>query len=56
MNTEKLTPFLIGPECTVADALRKLDGNGKGILFVTDADRTLKGVLTDGDKIGRAHV
>lgn len=49
MNTEKLTPFLIGPECTVADALRKLDGNGKGILFVTDADRTLKGVLTDGD-------
>lgn len=49
MNTERLTPFLIPPEGTVVDALQKLDGNGKGILFVTDADRMLAGVLTDGD-------
>lgn len=49
MRTEQLTPFLILPDCTVVDAMQKLDGNGKRILFVTDTQRKLMGVLTDGD-------
>ena len=49
MKTEKLTPFLISPDSTVAEALQRIDGNGKGILFVTNTYRKLLGVITDGD-------
>lgn len=49
MKTEKLIPFLISPDSTVADALQRIDGNGKGILFVADSCRKLLGVVTDGD-------
>jgi dTDP-glucose pyrophosphorylase len=49
MKTEELIAFLISPESTVVEALQKIDGNAKGILFVVDNDRILQGVLTDGD-------
>ena len=49
MKTEKLMEFLISPDSTVADALQRIDGNGKGILFVVNSYRKLLGVVTDGD-------
>lgn len=49
MKMEKLTSFLILPDNSVVDALQRLDNNGKRILFVTDHDRRLIGVVTDGD-------
>jgi dTDP-glucose pyrophosphorylase len=39
----------IGPAATVREAMQKIDGNQKGIVLVTDADRHLLGTLTDGD-------
>lgn len=49
MKTEELIPFLIVPESTVVEAMQKIDANTKGILFVTDSNRKLLGVITDGD-------
>lgn len=49
MKTEQLMTFLISPYATVVEALQKIDANAKGILFVTDANRHLQGVITDGD-------
>lgn len=49
MKTEQLIAFLISPTATVVDALQKIDANARGILFVTDEERKLIGVITDGD-------
>lgn len=49
MKTEKLTEYLISPNHIVVEAMRKIDENAKGILFVTDEQRKLAGVVTDGD-------
>ncbi len=49
MKAEQLWKYLIFPESTVVDAMQKIDANVKGILFVTDKDRRLQGVVTDGD-------
>ncbi|MBN1788103.1 MAG: aminotransferase class I/II-fold pyridoxal phosphate-dependent enzyme [Sedimentisphaerales bacterium] len=40
--------FLCKKDDALLDALRKINGNGKGVVFVTEADR-LCGILTDGD-------
>lgn len=49
MKEEQLSGFLIFPEDTVVEAMRKIDCNAGGILFVTDEQRVLLGVVTDGD-------
>lgn len=49
MKEEQLSGFLIFPEDTVVEAMRKIDRNAGGILFVTDEQRVLLGVVTDGD-------
>lgn len=49
MKTQQLMSFLISPDCTVVEALEKIDSNAKGILFVVNDGRKLVGVLTDGD-------
>lgn len=49
MNQERLQTFLVKEEYTVVDAMQKLDANTKGILFVVDEKRCLRGALTDGD-------
>lgn len=49
MKTEQLSTFLIFPESTVVEAMQKIDANAKGILFVTDKNQKLIGVITDGD-------
>lgn len=61
MKAEQLTPFLISPDSTVVEAMQKIDSNARGILFVVNQNRKLKGVLTDGDirrwliKTGELH-
>lgn len=49
MKTEQLVSFLITPQHTVVEAMQKIDSNAKGILFVTNENRKLSGVVTDGD-------
>lgn len=41
--------LLIGREKTIADAFKKLNANKAGVLFVTEADGRVVGVVTDGD-------
>lgn len=49
MQAEQLEAFLISRESTVVEAMRKIDSNARGILFVTKEGRRLAGVVTDGD-------
>lgn len=49
MKNEKIRSFLIEQNATVVDAMKKIDFNAKGILFVVDNDEHLMGVITDGD-------
>lgn len=43
-----LDDFIIHPTCRVIDAMKKIDQNGKGIVYICESER-LQGVLTDGD-------
>lgn len=49
MIQRNLDDFLTPPDITLVDAMRMIDSNGKGILFIIDSDRHLLGSLTDGD-------
>lgn len=44
----QITDFVIGPECSILEAMKKIDQNSKGIIYVYD-NSVLEGVLTDGD-------
>lgn len=44
----QLDDFLVAPECSILDAMKKIDQNGKGIVYVCDQGK-VKGALTDGD-------
>lgn len=46
MNKENL---LSGADVTIRDAIRKIDANTRGILFIIDESGKLIGVATDGD-------
>lgn len=43
------TDFTVSEKTSIVDALIKIDNNKQGFLVVTDADRCVLGVLTDGD-------
>jgi dTDP-glucose pyrophosphorylase len=43
------TKFLIGPERSIADAIKLIDANSAGIVLVVDAENHLIGTVTDGD-------
>jgi CBS-domain-containing membrane protein len=43
----KLEKLLVTESVTVKEALRQLEAGSKKILFVVDANRLLKGTLTD---------
>lgn len=49
MDNESIKLYIIEKEASVVEAMKKIDINTKGILFVTDAERHLLGVITDGD-------
>lgn len=44
-----LSKFLVEPEMSVREAMKKLDESHRKILFVIQDDHTLSGTLTDGD-------
>lgn len=44
----QLADYIIGTECTVVDALKQIDKNSKGIVYVCK-DKVLYGSVTDGD-------
>lgn len=49
MEMRELDKYLISPNSTVVEAMRKIDSNSKGILFVVNDINRLLGVVTDGD-------
>lgn len=49
MKYEQMKAFLIAQTQTVVEAMQKIDANARGILFVTDHEERLTGVVTDGD-------
>ena len=44
-----LGAYIAQPSIKLVEAMRKIDENAKGILFITDSERHLMGSLTDGD-------
>lgn len=48
-NSNDLSNFLGTKELSLAEALKKINGTGKGIIFIVDEDEKLCGSLTDGD-------
>jgi len=46
---EDLEKFIAGPDITLVEAMRRIDKNVRGILFIVDEQRRLIGSLTDGD-------
>lgn len=44
----QLNEFIVSSSCPVIDAMKKIDANGKGIIYVCESE-ILEGVLTDGD-------
>ena len=46
---ERVDSVVIGPSMPIIDAVRRLDAAGTGALLVCDHDRTLRGLVTDGD-------
>ena len=61
MDNQELLKFIGSDRLTVAEAMRKIDGNTCGILFLTDDAGRLTGCVTDGDirryvaRFGRVH-
>jgi dTDP-glucose pyrophosphorylase len=48
-RAERLTATVIAPGETIAEAIRRLDDAGTGVLLLCEPDGLLVGVLTDGD-------
>jgi len=49
MNTLPIKELLIKSEASLIEAMRAIDCNSQGIVFVVDGNSRLVGVLTDGD-------
>ena len=45
----ELSKLIVQPDATLADALRAIDANTRGIIFVVDPGGTVVGLATDGD-------
>ena len=49
MKKEELKQFMIMKDESIVEAMKKIDVNTKGILFVVNDKEQLLGVVTDGD-------
>ncbi len=49
MKTEDQLKYLAEGDCLLVEAMKIIDQNTKGIIFVVNQERSLLGVLTDGD-------
>ena len=45
----KLKQYIISKSCNIREAIKKIDVNGDGLIFVVDHSDKVIGVLTDGD-------
>lgn len=49
MNKEQMDKFIGYKSMSIVDAMKKIDVNTKGILFIIDDQQLLEGCITDGD-------
>ena len=49
MTKEELNNYIALEDCALVEAMKKIDINAKGVLFVVNENRELIGVVTDGD-------
>lgn len=49
MHKESIAKFISNQNITIVEAMKKIDSNAKGILFLEDENRCLVGCITDGD-------
>lgn len=49
MEKEELNKYIGNPGMSLVEAMKKIDGNGAGILYIVDGDGRLAGSLSDGD-------
>lgn len=49
MNSESLNKIIGNKELQLVDALKRIDENSMGTLFITDVDKRLIGCISDGD-------
>lgn len=49
MNNRELQKYIETEDITVVEAMKKIDWNSCGILYITDKSGKLTGSLTDGD-------
>lgn len=49
MTRADIQQFIAKPDISVVQAMKKIDENGKGILYIIDEDDKLCGCITDGD-------
>lgn len=49
MNKEQLSKFIGNTSMTIVDAMKKIDENARGILFIVNKEELLIGCVTDGD-------
>jgi dTDP-glucose pyrophosphorylase len=45
----EIEKYLVGPHCSIRDAMVSIDRNAGGIVFVVDQERRLLGTVSDGD-------
>src|SRR3989344_6693862 len=49
MPEKRLEKFLVFPEDSIKETMRKVDSNGFGIALITNHEKKLLGIVTDGD-------
>jgi len=49
MENNKINKAIIDEDSTLKDAIRCIDNTGLGICIITDKERKIKGILSDGD-------
>lgn len=49
MNNNDISRFIGKPDVTIVEAMRIINENGKGIMFLVNDDNTIVGCITDGD-------
>ena len=49
MTREQITKYTIKKDTKMSEAMRKIDSNSAGVVFVTDDNNCLCGALSDGD-------
>lgn len=49
MTREELSNYIAHEDCPLVEAMKKIDINAKGVLFVVNEKQELLGVVTDGD-------